>query len=241
MHCPSHSAGSPVEAPFQQWVTGIEEQISPNTIITRYHLSTAHDFLLQSGEQRKLPFSGSESFSACSIAAFNSFVNSITTSIQTIAKVGWEEGRRQFWGPIFITLPPNAHVLGIGGWVPAGRAGRAAGPQDGQQVLPVKVTRLNKASHGEEAFLCFGSLALFGLQSFQKHKGNEWERENWPVRWELSSFAVLFYPIGEMWWKRENIATRAQLAPSATSRTPLMNGAWILLSEANLRRILLLS
>lgn len=67
--------------------------------------------------------------------------------------------------PIFITLPRM--FMCWGWWIPAGQAGRAAGPQDGQQVLPVKVTCLSKASHGEGAFFCFGSLAPFGLRSFK--------------------------------------------------------------------------
>lgn len=63
---------------------------------------------------------------------------------------------------------------------PAGRAGRAAGLQGGQQVFPVTATRLHRDSHEmrRRAFLCFVNTAPFGLQTFQKRKGNESECEN---------------------------------------------------------------
>lgn len=77
-----------------------------------------------------------------SISAFNSFGNSITTSIQTIAKgVGRRVGGGLGAEANLHHTPLSSSCAGSRG--PAGRVGGAAGPRDGKQVLPVRATRLH--------------------------------------------------------------------------------------------------
>lgn len=113
-------------------MTGMEEQCTPHSVITRYHLSVAH---VGAPECRanEAAFYSSESFSMCSISASNSFINSITTSIHTTAEGGWEEGRRQFWGGVksFSRHPETAHRAWredrLGALAELQAAGQAAG------------------------------------------------------------------------------------------------------------------
>lgn len=168
----------------------------------------------------------------CSISAFNSFVNSITTSIQTIAKRGWEEGRGGSLG-----VESNLHHTLLT-WLmcwdcgPARRVGWAAGRQDGQQVFPVMATRLNQASQKmwRRGLPLLCKCSYLWPPEFSKSWGK------WVSNWEwacLIGMVMLYCSVLSHWWDMMEKKHSYQASASLLSplEEPPNNDASLLLSE----------